>query len=113
MVFGKRKKILKLSHFHLIHVKAKMPTMRKSLKVFSFVENSTCTCITNEHTKTTKLPLAQEVIYTGVTGKNLGGTKNWTCKHCNNSYKSGYTRAHHHFFGHPPGKEVACNDVQH
>jgi hypothetical protein len=39
-------------------------------------------------------PLAQEVTYNGVTGKNPGGAKNWT-----------YTRIHYHFFGAPPGKK--------
>ncbi|KAK2457259.1 hypothetical protein QL285_004554 [Trifolium repens] len=56
------------------------------------------------HKETTKPPLSQEVIYNGVTGKNPGGTKNWTCKHCKKSYKSTYTRIHYHFFGPPPGK---------
>jgi hypothetical protein len=56
------------------------------------------------HKETTKPPLSQEVIYNGVTGKNPGGTKNWTCKPCKKSYKSTYTRIHYHFFGPPPGK---------
>ncbi|KAK7245526.1 hypothetical protein RIF29_40372 [Crotalaria pallida] len=56
-----------------------------------------------EATKPTP-PLANEIIYTGASGKNPGGTKSWTCKHCKNSFKSTYTRIHYHFFGAPTGR---------
>ena len=50
---------------------------------------------TNEHTESTKLPLAQEVPYCGViSGKNPGGTKNWKYNHCKIAFKSNYTRIH-------------------
>ncbi|PRQ20008.1 putative ribonuclease H-like domain-containing protein [Rosa chinensis] len=51
-------------------------------------------------------PLLNEVIITGgAQGKNPGGAKSWTCKHCNGKFSSSYTRIHYHFFGTPPGKK--------
>ena len=55
----------------------------------------------------TKLkPLFNEVILRGAAqGKNLGGSKSWTCKHCHMNFTSSYTRMHYHFFGAPIGKK--------
>ncbi|KAF2289511.1 hypothetical protein GH714_036765 [Hevea brasiliensis] len=55
---------------------------------------------------TTK-PLLSEINVIGASkGKNSGGTKCWSCKHCNNQFNSSYTRIHYHFFGAPPGKKA-------
>ena len=38
--------------------------------------------------------------------KNAGGSKRWSCNHCNGEYTSTYTRIHIHFFGPAPGKKA-------
>ena len=51
-------------------------------------------------------PLLSEVeSQTKTTGKNPGGAKKWTCKHCKKTFTSSYTRIHYHFLGAPPGKK--------
>ncbi|XP_062011882.1 uncharacterized protein LOC133728490 [Rosa rugosa] len=58
-------------------------------------------------------PLLNEVIIaSGAQGKNSGGTKTWTCKHCNIQFKSSYTRIHYHFFGNLPGKKSEIRRCQ-
>lgn len=47
-------------------------------------------------------------------GKNPSGAKSWTCKHCDNKFRSTHTRIHAHFLGSQLGKmsDIArCKDV--
>ena len=58
-------------------------------------------------------PLLNEVNLIGAAqGKNPGGSKSWSCKHCGGKFTSSYTRMHYHFFGAPPGKKTKINDVK-
>ncbi|XP_058006738.1 uncharacterized protein LOC110665762 [Hevea brasiliensis] len=55
---------------------------------------------------TTK-PLLSEINVIGaLKGNNSGGTKCWSCKHCNNRFNSSYTRIHYHFFRASPWKKA-------
>ncbi|KAL9689223.1 hypothetical protein QQ045_033657 [Rhodiola kirilowii] len=52
-------------------------------------------------------PLLDELIVIGVPkGKNAGGAKKWTCRHCSKSFTSTYTRMYQHFFGTPVEKKA-------
>jgi hypothetical protein len=52
-------------------------------------------------------PLLDEVNIIGVpSGKNVGGTKEWQCKHCKKSYKGSLTRVCVHLLGPLPGKKA-------
>ncbi|XP_038709524.1 uncharacterized protein LOC120004292 [Tripterygium wilfordii] len=57
-------------------------------------------------------PLLNEVISGAAKGKNPGGSKSWTCKHCMGQFTSSYTRIHHHFFGGPPGSKSQIKRCQ-
>jgi transposase-like protein len=55
----------------------------------------------------TKHPLLDEINIIGVpSGKNVGGTKEWQCKHCKKSYKGSLTRVRVHLLGPLPGKKA-------
>jgi hypothetical protein len=52
-------------------------------------------------------PLLDEINIIGVpSGKNVGGTKEWQCKHCKKSYKGSLTRVRVHLHGPLPGKKA-------
>lgn len=64
------------------------------------------TPIQGVHSEKNRKPLLDEVtMVTTDKGKNSGGTKRWTCKHCKKTFSSSYTRIHQHFFGTPVGKK--------
>ncbi|CAN6243746.1 unnamed protein product [Urochloa humidicola] len=53
-----------------------------------------------------KHPLMAEItMIGGERGKNDGGSKQWRCNHCKNSYKSSLTRVRVHLLGAKPGKK--------
>ncbi|GAU39029.1 hypothetical protein TSUD_59850 [Trifolium subterraneum] len=80
MVFGKRKiSQTDQTSSHTHESQDAVDDEVSQTQILQLVEN---------HKETAKPPLAQEVIYTGVTRKNPRGAKNWTCKHCKNYYKS-------------------------
>jgi hypothetical protein len=61
-----------------------------------------------------KHPLLDEINIIGVpSGKNVGGTKEWQCKHCKKSYKGSLTRVCVHLLGPLPGKKNKLHVVCH
>ncbi|KAJ0901317.1 putative ribonuclease H-like superfamily [Helianthus annuus] len=61
----------------------------------------------NKQTEDITKPLNDEVVFHGAgNSKNPGGSKQWTCKHCQGRFTSTYTRIHVHFFGPPVGKKA-------
>ncbi|MFS7953952.1 hypothetical protein Hanom_Chr07g00624661 [Helianthus anomalus] len=76
----------------------------------------------NEKTEDLTKPVNDEVVFHGAgkiyfyfcdfftikdcNSKNPGGSKQWTCKHCQGRFTSTYTRIHVHFFGPPVGKKA-------